>query len=200
VNRKSCHLDGHGPHYLTVAIRTPSVRSRRVRSAGFTLIELMVVVVMIGIVTTIALQYTGERRANLRGFASEIVGEADSARLRASSSRRWMRIGFDVDAGQARVEQANFSGMDLPEDDEWTMVRTFTIPREIVVASIATTANVVDGDGIPAEGDGLDEYLMFSPDGGGAARTVYLKGLDNRNALRVVVYRATGSAYAKEGW
>jgi prepilin-type N-terminal cleavage/methylation domain-containing protein len=183
-----------------VDLRPLAVRSSRVRSAGFTLIELMIVVVMIGIVATIALQYTGERRANLRGFANEIVGEADSARLRASSSRRWMRIGFDTVAGQARVEQATFSGMDLPEDDEWTVVRTFTIPKTIVVASIATTANAIAGDGIPAEGDGLDEFLMFAPDGGGAARTVYLKGIDNRNALRIVVYRATGSAYAKEGW
>jgi hypothetical protein len=160
----------------------------------------MVVVAMIGVLATIALQYTGERRANLRGFASEIVGEADSARLRAASSRRWMRIGFDTVAGKANVEQANFAGMELPDDDEWTVVRTFTIPKTVVVASIATTANITPGDGIPAEGDGLDQYLMFAPDGAGAARTVYLRGIDNRNALRVVVYRATGSAYAKEGW
>lgn len=200
MSRKSCHFFRERSHNYRVHLCPQAARSSRVRSAGFTLIELMVVVVMIGIVATIALQYTGERRANLRGFASEIIGEADSARLRAASGRRWMRIGFDVDAEQARVEQANVSGMEVPADDGWTVVRTFTIPKTVVVASIATTANVTAGDGIPAEGDGLTEYLMFSPDGGSAARTVYLTDLQKRNSMRIVVYRATGSAYAKEGW
>jgi prepilin-type N-terminal cleavage/methylation domain-containing protein len=170
--------------------------------AGFTLVELLVVVAMIAILASVALTYAGERRPNLRAFAEQIVGEADSARLRAISSRRWQRMGFDGEARRVVVEQALWTGMERPDDDDdWVVVTRLEIPQSVVVAAIATSVNLVEGEAIPGEGDGLDEHLYFTPDGSGEPRTVYLRGIHARDgAHRVVVYRATGTAFAKERW
>jgi Tfp pilus assembly protein FimT len=160
----------------------------------------MVALVIIAVLSALAVSYAGEDRANLRGFSEQIVGEADSARLRALSSRRWHRITFDVEARRMRVWQGDVVGMELPDDDEWTETNRVEIPRAMFVHAIATTANVVAGEAIPDDGDGLGEALLFGPDGAGAARTVYLRSKDRSLRHRVVIYRATGTAIAKEAW
>lgn len=159
----------------------------------------MVVLAMIAILSALAVAYTGERRANLRGFATAIVGEADAARMRAMSTRRWQRISFDLDPDRYRMvtEQATTTGMGEPTD--WAEVSRYAIPQRFTVASIHTTADAEGGVDV-TEGDGLDEYLLFAPDGSSVPRTVYLSTNNPMTYLRVVVYRATGSAYMKENW
>jgi len=175
-------------------------RPDRSRSAGFTVVELLIVLAMIAILTGLAFSYAGESRAGLRGFAGSLVGECDAARLRAISARRWQRAHLDAEAHKIVVEQATVTGMAEPADDEWTTVARLDVPRNVVVASIATTANVVAGESVPDEGDGLDEYLYFKPDGSSLARTVYVRSFDTGGEMRVVIYRATGTATAKEAW
>lgn len=160
----------------------------------------MIVVAILGILAGITVAYTGEPRATVRGFAEAIAGEADTARLRAISSRRWHRVRFDFESRRVVTEQALFTGMEEPADDEWALVGRFEIPVGIEVHSIAETANVVAGDGLPGEGDGLDLALGFAPDGSSVARTVYLQNTNGRNGYRIVVYRATGTAYVKDTW
>jgi hypothetical protein len=89
---------------------------------------------------------------------------------------------------------------DVSEDDEWSLVNEVEIPGSSEVYAIATTVNIVDGDGVPAEGDNLDQALLFAPDGSAEPRTVYLRSYDQRKENRVVVYRATGTAMRKDTW
>ena len=173
---------------------------RRDRAAGFTLVELLVVLAMIAILAGLAFSYAGESKAGLTGFAEQLVGECDAARLRAISTRRWQRMHFDDDDRKIVVEQATVTGMDQPDDDQWAMIAKLSVPVQVHFASIATAANVTAGEGVPDEGAGLDEYLYFEPDGAATPRTVYLETLDGRKQVRVVIYRATGTAYAKELW
>ncbi len=166
---------------------------------GFTLVELMVVVAMIGILSYMAVAYTGESRANLKSFGGSVLAEADQAKMRALASRRWHRVRFDLDAYLVITDQATFTGMSEPADDEWTMVSQVPIPKKFHVQAITTTADVDVGND-PGDGDGIDEALLFAPDGSSAARTVYLSTVSPYTYVRVVVYRATGTAYLKEGW
>jgi prepilin-type N-terminal cleavage/methylation domain-containing protein len=168
--------------------------------AGFTLVELMVAVAIIAVMAGLTVAYTGERRANMRGFVGQVVTECDSTRLRALSSRRWHRITFDTTTRRMIVWQATTTGMDLPDDDGWSNVNQAEIPRTVVVQGLGTTADV-DGEAFPGEGEGVDdEALLFGPDGAAEPRTVYFESSDGRSRMRILIYRATGTAYAKEGW
>lgn len=168
---------------------------------GFTLVELMVVVALIAILAGVAVSYSGENRATVRGVAGQIVGECDQTRMRALSSRRWHRLRFDVVAGKMIVEQAATTGMVKPADaDEWLQVGAATLPKVVALFGIAPSANLDPGEGIPADGDGLDLALEFGPDGAAEPRTVYLQSYQGRDPFRVVVYRATGTATARSEW
>jgi prepilin-type N-terminal cleavage/methylation domain-containing protein len=173
---------------------------RKHRSAGFTLVELLVVLAMIAILAGLAFSYSGESKAGLTGFAEQLVGECDAARLRAISTRRWQRMSYDGEERKMVVEQATVTGMDQPDDDQWAMIAKLSVPATVTLSSIATAANVTAGEGVPEEGTGLDQYLYFEPDGAALPRTVYLQTSDGRKQVRVVIYRATGTAYAKELW
>lgn len=169
------------------------------RERGFTLIEMLVAVAIIAVMAGLTVAYTGERRANMRGFVGEVISECDSARLRALSSRRWHRITFDTDARRMVVAQADTTGMEIPDDEGWTEVQRFEIPRAVEISAVGVTADV-EGESYPGDGEGLTEALLFGPDGSAEPRTAYFASVDGRTKIRVLVYRATGTAYAKDGW
>ena len=107
---------------------------------------------------------------------------------------------YDAETKKVVIDQATITGMDLPADDEWATVQQLGIPATVELVAVATAANVIAGEGVPEEGDGLDDYLYFAPDGSAEPRTVYVRTTDGRQKMRIVIYRATGTAYAKEDW
>jgi Tfp pilus assembly protein FimT len=159
----------------------------------------MITLAIIGVLVGMAVAYSGEAHANVKSFAADLVGQADAARLRAVSTRRWNRIWFDYDAQRVVVEQSTTTGMAVPDDDEWEPVERTELPRVVHVASITQTSDVSTGNAV-SDGDGIDDYLLFAPDGSSAARTVYLSEANGGAATRVVFYSATGTGYAKDGW
>jgi prepilin-type N-terminal cleavage/methylation domain-containing protein len=173
--------------------------ARKKREQGFTLVELMIVLAMIAILTAVAISYQGENRASIKGFAAQIAGEADAARLRATSTRKWQRITFDPDVHKVHLEQAVDTGMEMPADDGWIETGRLDLPQIVHVAAITTTADIDSGNAV-TDGNGLDEALLFAPDGSSRARTVYLSTIGATVEIRIVVYRATGTAYVKDGW
>lgn len=169
----------------------PRVRRQR----GFTLTELAVAMVLVGILTMIAFGYTGERRGGVRAFADQLSGEIESVRLRALSTRRWHRI--ILDARGATVEQATTVGMVAPT--AYAVVGEVTAPSAVRIVAL-TTSTVVTSGAAPAEGSGFTEELRFAPDGSSLARTLWVSDPNDRSPYRIAVFGSTGRARVYEGW
>ena len=168
--------------------------SRRTR-AGFTLTEIAVTLALIGVLTAIAFTYAGERRAGARGFADQMSGELESARLRALSTRRWHRV--TVSATSATIEQATTTGMVAPVAYE--LVSSVTAPSHVRIVALAT-ATYVNSIGQPAEGSGMTDEFRFAPDGSSVGRTLWISESKDRAPFRIAVFGSTGRARVYEGW
>jgi prepilin-type N-terminal cleavage/methylation domain-containing protein len=163
---------------------------------GFSLTELMVVIAIIGVLTTVATWMPTEDKATARGFAEQVVGEIDMIRMRAIASRRWHRVVLTSRA--AFVDVGDTTGMAMPTT--WTQVRVVQAPRRIEVVALDTVTRSASGAN-PATGVGLtDQVLLFAPDGSSAPRTVYLADTRRAARYRVAIYRVTGTARVYDGW
>ena len=168
--------------------------SRRTR-AGFTLTEIAVTLALIGVLTAIAFTYAGERRAGARGFADQMSGELESARLRALSTRRWHRV--TVTGTSATIEQATTIGMVAPVAYE--LVSSVTAPSHVRIVALATATHV-NSIGKPAEGSGMTDEFRFAPDGSSVGRTLWISDSKDRAPFRIALFGSTGRARVYEGW
>lgn len=153
------------------------------------------VLALIGVMTAIAFAYAGERRAGARGFADQVSGELESARLRALSTRRWHRV--TVTPAAMVIEQATTAGMVAPVAYEW--VGGVTAPSNVRIVAMATTT-LVTSIGAPADGDGLTEEIRFAPDGSSVARTLWISDRRDRAPFRIALFGSSGRARVYEGW
>jgi prepilin-type N-terminal cleavage/methylation domain-containing protein len=175
-------------------VRSRTRPSRRER--GFTLVELMVVITIIAVLAGMVIGVNGTAYgASATSVGDQLTSAFGVAKLRAISTRRYTRL--EVKSQTATLWQSSQTGMVAPTS--WQFVQTFTIPNGVTVWDGSTTVYASAGATV-SQNTAVDFTVDFKPDGSSTGGTVFVTDRANAHSTRVVVYRATGSSYARANW
>lgn len=169
-------------------------RSPARRERGFTLIELMTVVALVAILATLALGI-GKNEGNPRSGATQIASALGLARARAIATRKIHRV--QIEPTTVSIWQATTTGFRAPT--AYDQVQATGLGPAVIAANGSTTIQVAAGASVTVNGS-LVFSIDFKPDGSSTGGTVFVTGSSRDDPYRVVVYRATGSSYVREGW
>jgi len=152
--------------------------------AGFTLIELMVVIAIIGIVASITIPWLMNPERRVKKVARELIGDMQEARMGAVKTGNPWRIVFDIDSQgdeNGDGDPWNDSGDSPPDADHLVKPVNFAGHAQGV-----KYGNGCGGTNIPY---GATNTLTFNPRGTCNAGYAYLK---YRNASHRVGTLSTG--------
>ena len=176
---------------------TRAALPRRVRaSRGFTLIELVVVIAILSVLSglVIGLRATpfGASAQTVSSRLSSVMG---LAKMRAIATQRYIRV--EVQAQTATIWQSTQTGMVTPT--AWQFYQQVTIPNGVSVWNGSTTVYATAGSSV-TQNTALDVTFDFRPDSSSTGGTLFVSDTANAHPYRVLVYQATGSAYARALW
>lgn len=171
----------------------------------------MVVVAIIAILAALMIGISG-RTYGVNGttFSEQLVQTFQNARTRALSTRKIHRveIHFELDPIEITIWQAPITGMNRANIAPGAkLVERIIVPRSVMVVQGAIGANAI-GAITPAQAatafdiDFLPNGAADVPGNAGASdpATIYVTDGSRTRDHRILVYAATGSAYARRGW
>ena len=168
---------------------------------GFTLIEMMIVVAIIGIVGALMIGVNSQTYgAGAQNTADSLTSAFNLCKMRAVSTRRWHRC--EVTPTTLTIEQWQSTGMAVPTTGNWGVVEVVTIGNGVSMwdANAAPCA-ASPCTGAPSSANtSLLFDIDFRPDGSSTGGTVFVTDPAKNKQYRVVVYKATGSSYARSSW
>jgi prepilin-type N-terminal cleavage/methylation domain-containing protein len=171
-----------------------AVRSRAPR--GFTLVELMVVIAIISVLAGLMISVNGTAYgANASSVGDQLTSAFGLAKLRAISTRRTTRL--EVRSRTATLWQSTQTGLVAPTS--WQFCQTFTIPGGATVWDGSSTVYASPGATV-SQNPAVDFAVDFRADGSSTGGTIFVTDAANAHPVRVLVYRATGTSYARTQW
>lgn len=179
------------------------MRNRR-RQRGFTLIELMVVVAIIALLSAFLISVKGVTYgASPQSTAQLVANYFNTCKMRSVSQRRWHRC--EVTPTTFTIYQWSVTGMTTPVVTScpggcWQIVSQVTFDKNVVEWAGTTASNDAAGGATPVQSASAVD-IDFKPDGSSATGgAVFFSDNQGNKPWRVVVYKATGSSYARSGW
>lgn len=172
----------------------------------------MTVVAIILILASINFSINGQSYGgNPMTTSAELVNALNTCKMRAISSRRWHRC--QVQSQSLTVYQWSSTGMTSPGSAPTACGSPATPPCYYQVQNYALNNPVTIWDGSttictasPCAGapSSANSSLVFNfdfrPDGSSTGGTIFITDVHQNNPYRVLVYKSTGSSYARSGW
>jgi general secretion pathway protein H len=171
-------------------IINPQSAIRNPQSKGFTLIELVVVIVVLGIMVTLVIPSIGEiTGANLRKSARHLTSMTRFLRDEAEATKKFYRLRFDVSGGHYWAE--------VRVDDMLTKTAEFKHLSSAISAEGSLSGNTMFKD-VKAGSHPDDPYIEFSPDGWVEKTFIHLRDGDGKD-FTLIVRPLTGDTELREG-
>jgi prepilin-type N-terminal cleavage/methylation domain-containing protein len=168
---------------------------------GFTLVEMMVVVAIIAILSALMFGINSQTYgAGANNTSDQIVTSLNLCKMRAVSTRRWHRC--EITPNTLTMMQWQNVGMAVPGVGVWSVVATTQIGNGVTMWDASTTVCVTTpcAAAPAAKNAALVFDLDYRPDGSSTGGTIYISDPGLAKTYRVVVYKATGSSYARNSW
>lgn len=175
---------------------------KRQRQRGFTLIELMVVVAIIAILSAFLISVKGVTYgASPQNTAQLVANYFNTCKMRAVSQRRWHRC--EVLNSTFTIYQWSVTGMTTPVVTScpggcWQIVSQVAFDKNVAEWMGSNAVSASGGATVTQSASAAD--FDFKPDGSSTGGTVFFADNQGNKPWRVVVYKATGSSYARSGW
>jgi len=156
----------------------------------------MVVVAIVSVLAGLLIGVNGTAYgASASSVGDQLTSAFGVAKLRSISIQRYTSI--EVKNRTATLWQSSQTGLVAPTT--WQYCQTFTIPNGVTVWDGSATVYASPGATV-SQNLSVDFAIDFRPDGSSTGGTVFVTDTRNAHPTRVLVYRATGSSYARSGW